>query len=71
VVYLKSTLVGLLALLSAGVLILTVLVTPAFLSHQQDRTIVVHLNVRSLPFWLLAMIIFSAGFFWGFRRLSK
>ena len=71
VVYLKSIIVGILALLAAAVLIPTILIGVVLLIHRPDGIDMPRWHVESPLFWLLAIIIFGAGFFWEFQRLSK
>jgi len=73
VVYVKSIVAGVLALLCAAVLVPTILIvvvvvilSPIGMGIEMPRW-----QLGSPLFWLFAIIIFSAGFLWEFRRLSK
>ena len=65
-VYLKSIIAGVLALLFAAVLIATI-----FLVAVRVIGIGIDMNLGSPLFWLPAIVVFGAGFFWEYRRLSK
>jgi hypothetical protein len=68
--YLKSTIAGILALFVVAVLVPTILFfTLRVFNGRGPQTI--YWNLKSPLVWLLAIIVFSAGFFWEFRRLSK
>jgi hypothetical protein len=68
-VYLKSMVAGVLALLFVVVLIPTiVLVAVSVIGLGIDM---VRWHPESPFFWVPAIIIFSAGFLWEYRRLSK
>jgi hypothetical protein len=72
-IYLKSTIAGLTALLLAAVTIyFAALLTIAviFRSDGIDYPIW-HVHTDSPAFWLLVTVIFALGFFWEFRRLSN
>jgi hypothetical protein len=65
-VYFKSIIAGLSALLFAVVLIATI-----FLVTVRAMGIGIDMNLGSRFFWLSAIAVFSAGFLWEYRRLSK
>jgi hypothetical protein len=72
-VYLKSIIAGFLALLLVAVLIPTIVlvavsVTGLGIGLGIDM---VRWHLESPFFWLPAITIFSAGFLWEYRRLSK
>jgi hypothetical protein len=68
--YLKSTNAGILALLLVAAAIATIVVitrpTPSGTSF-----VVIHWRFASPLLWLVAAVVFGAGFFWELRRLSK
>jgi hypothetical protein len=68
-VYVKSIIAGVLALLLVAVLIpMVVLVALSVIGPGIDMP---RWHLESPFFWLPAIIIFGAGFFWEYRRLSK
>jgi len=68
-VYIKSIIAGVLALLLVPVLVATIIfVAVSVLGLGIDM---VRWHPESPVFWLLAVIIFGAGFLWEYRRLSK
>jgi len=68
-VYIKSIIAGVLALLLVAVLIATIVLVAVSVSGLGIDMVRWHLG--SLFFWLPAITIFSAGFLWEYRRLSK
>jgi hypothetical protein len=71
VVYLKCIIVGVLALLAAAVLIPTIFIVVVLLIYRPNGIDMPRWHVGSPLFWLLAIIIFGAGFFWKFQKLSE
>ncbi|MCU1304138.1 MAG: hypothetical protein JWQ87_4422 [Candidatus Sulfotelmatobacter sp.] len=69
VIYLKSAFVGVLA----------VVIVPLFLSIAAYVAMLVgpdlifgwHVHYRTVGFWVTVAVIFSLGFLWEYRRLSK
>ena len=70
-VYLKSIIAGFLALLLVAVLIPTIVLVAVSVAGAGLGIDMVRWHPESPFFWLLAIIIFSAGFLWEYRRLSK
>jgi hypothetical protein len=72
-VYLKSIIAGVLALLVAVLIptIVLVAVSVAGLGIAGLGIDMVRWHFESPFFWLPAITIFSAGFLWEYRRLSK
>ena len=73
VVYAKSIVAGVLALVLVALLIPAIVIVevvdilgPIGIGKEMPRW-----QLGSPLFWLFAIIIFSAGFLWEFRRLSK
>jgi hypothetical protein len=73
VICLKSIIAGVMALLLAGVLTLALTIVPATIRMRFGNARQVLLfSLKVFPFgWLLPIIIFGAGFYWEYRRLSK
>jgi len=69
VIYLKSVLAGVLA----------VVIVPLFLSIAAyvamlvgpDLMFGLHVHYKTVGFWATVAVIFSVGFLWEYRRLSK
>ena len=72
-IYLKSTIAGLAALLLAAVVIyITALLAIVVLFRSGGIDLPIwHVHSESPTFWLLVTVIFALGFFWEFRRLSN
>jgi hypothetical protein len=76
IIYLKSVIAGLLALVLAAVVFVvigtTILASLLFVYGGVGVGIgVSRWHVGSPLSWLPAIIIFSAGFYWNYRRLAK
>ena len=67
--YVKSIIAGVLALLLVAALMATIVLVAVSVSGLGIDMVRWHL--RSPFFWLLAIAVFSAGFLWKYRRLSK
>lgn len=68
-IYLKSAFVGMLAVVAIPVILsigmyFAMLVGPDLLFGW-------HVHYRSIGFWITVAVIFSLGFAWEYRRLSK
>jgi hypothetical protein len=76
-VYLKSIIAGVLALLFVAVLIPTIVLVAVSVTGLGIDSVtglgidMVRWHLESPFFWLPAITIFSAGFLWEYRRLSK
>ena len=71
-VYIKSIIAGVLALLLvAALMALMATIVLVALSVSGLGIDMVRWHLGSLFFWLPAITIFSAGFLWEYRRLSK
>jgi hypothetical protein len=73
VVYLRSIIAGVVALLLATVLIQAIIFVAAIIhgSNGNARWVLLF-RWHVVPIdWLLPIIIFGAGFYWEYRRLSK
>jgi hypothetical protein len=71
-IYLKSTIAGMIALLFAGVVIyIAALLAIAVIVRSGGIDFPIwHVHIESPVFWLLVTVIFVLGFFWEFRRLQ-
>ena len=74
-IYLRSVIAGIVALILAGAFIyiggfvaILMIVRPG--GGGLDLPIS-HAHTKSLAFWLVAIVIFAGGFFWEFRRFSN
>ena len=72
-IYFKSAMAGILALVAAAVflymlLVLVVIVSSKGAGFDLPRW---HIQIESPLFWAQVIIVFAAGFFWEFRRLSN
>jgi hypothetical protein len=72
-VYLKSIIAEVLTLLFVAVLIPTIVLVAVSVTGQVTGLGIdmVRWHLESPFFWLPAITIFSAGFLWEYRRLSK
>jgi hypothetical protein len=72
-VYLKSIIAGVLALLFVAILIPTIVLVAVSVTGLGTGLGIdmVRWHLESPFFWLPAITIFSAGFLWEYRRLSK
>jgi hypothetical protein len=68
-IYLKSAFAGVLAVVAVPV----ILTIGSFLSMflGPDRMFGWHVNYRTVWFWVEVAVIFSLGFVWEYRRLSR
>jgi hypothetical protein len=69
VIYLKSTFAGILAVVAVPAILylatyLAMLLGPDFFFGW-------HVHYKSVGFWITVAVIFSLGFAWEYRRLSK
>jgi hypothetical protein len=71
-IYLKSTIAGVAALvLAAAFIYIAALLAIAVLFRSGGVDFPIwHVHTESPAFWLLVTVIFALGFFWEFRRLS-
>jgi hypothetical protein len=72
-IYLKSAVVGFAALLLTAAIVSLTMLGALFVIFRPDNfdLPIVHVHTESLAFWLLVIVIFAAGFFWQFQRLSS
>jgi H+/Cl- antiporter ClcA len=75
-IYIKSILVGVVALFSATILYVVILTAVFMRLHPPPPGAEVSLDLRSVinhepSFWLVALLAFGAGFYWEFRRASR
>jgi len=71
-IYLKSTLVALFSLIAGGILLLLVMLASLTPWMRDGATVgidVVSVTRHSLLIWIFAVLAFSLGFHWEFRRL--
>ena len=70
--YIKSALAGILALLSMTAILFAVAAVLLLANSDFGFDMpVVHVHYKSPVFWVLVVVIFSVGFRWELRRLSK
>jgi hypothetical protein len=72
-IYFKSTIAGLAALLLAvAVIYIAALIAIAVIFRSSGIDLPIwHVHTESPAFWLLVVVVFVLGFFWEFRRLSS
>lgn len=72
-IYLKSAIAGIFALMLAGLLAYTILTLVLLIMFRPDGFDLprVHVDVESPAFWIFVIIIFGAGSLWEFHRISK
>jgi hypothetical protein len=75
-IYVKSVLVGVLALFSATILYLVILISTESRRYQPPPGAEVSFDLRSVinhepSFWLVALVAFGVGFYWEFRRATR
>jgi hypothetical protein len=75
-IYLKSAIAGILAVMATALLIYTtftllliILIARRNANAGFDRPHW-HLRTESPAFWILVLIVFAVGFLWEFRRIS-
>jgi H+/Cl- antiporter ClcA len=75
-IYVKSILVGVLALFSATIVYLVILISVQLRLHPPPPGAEVSFDLRSFinhepSFWLIAFLAFALGFYWEFRRAAR
>ena len=75
-IYVKSVLVGALALLAATILYLVILITVTLRRYPPLPGAEVSFDLRSMlnhepSFWVVALVAFGVGFYWEFRRATR
>ena len=75
-VYIKSVLVGVVALFSATILYVVILIAVFMRRNPPPAGVEVSLDLRSIInheplFWAIAFLAFALGFFCEFRRASR
>jgi H+/Cl- antiporter ClcA len=69
-VYLKSTVAGVAALLVIA-FVIAIAALLAIAVRRSGDLVIWHVHTESGVFWLLAIVIFALGFIWKFKRLSN
>jgi H+/Cl- antiporter ClcA len=75
-IYIKSILVGVVALFSAAIVYLVILIAVLMRRYPPPPGAEVSLDLRSVTnhepsFWVVALLAFAFGFYWEFRRASR
>ena len=76
VIYVKSLVVGVVALFSGTILYLVISISFALRRYPPPPGVEVSFDLRSVinhepSFWLVALLAFGAGFYWEFRRATR
>jgi hypothetical protein len=73
-IYIKSILVGVVALFATTIMYLVILITALLRLHPPPPGAKVGFNLLSIldrpSFWLVMLLAFALGFHWEFRRAS-
>ena len=75
-IYIKSILIGVVALFSATILYFVILIAVLMRRYPPPPGGEVSLDLRSIInheplFWAIAFLAFALGFYWEFRRASR
>jgi len=75
-IYIKSVLVGVVALFSATIVYVGILIAVLMRRNPPPPGVEVSLDLRSIInheplFWAIAFLAFAFGFYWEFRRASR
>jgi H+/Cl- antiporter ClcA len=74
-IYIKSILVGVVALFATTIVYLVILISVLLRRYPPPLGAEVSFDLRSIlnhepSFWLVAFLAFALGFYWEFRRVS-
>jgi hypothetical protein len=74
-VYIKSVLVGIVALFATTIVYVVILISVLLRLHPPPAGAAVFFDLRSIlnrpSFWLVVLFAFAVGFYWEFRRASR
>ena len=74
-IYIKSLLIGVVALFATMIVYIVILISVLLRLHPPPPGAHVAFDLRSmingLSFWLIALFAFALGFYWEFRRASR
>jgi hypothetical protein len=75
-IYIKSLLIGVVALFTAMIVYVVILISVQLRLHPPPPGAEVSFDLRSFinhstSFWLVALLAFALGFYWEFRRAAR